>query len=185
MNVNLGLTLFKAVLPWLTFSIWCQIQRTVLRLKPWASRGGRKKRKPELIRSSCGPPFLLSQCNIHVRRVYFHDKWMRNKNNPPLTKQPLRWRRDLTTPGASRRSPVAASLLFSTSVTFSPGVGALHLREDTLSLSNTALVTYSHTADGLNWTNWITVYLICEANEHAQQWGCSLDWGKLLSQQQE
>lgn len=145
----------------------------------------KKKRKPELIRSSCGPPFLLSQCNIHVRRVYFHDKWMRNKNNPPLTKQPLRWRRDLTTPGASRRSPVAASLLFSTSVTFSTGVAALHLREDTLSLSNTALVTYSHTADGLNWTNWITVYLICEANEHAQQWGCSLDWGKLLSQQKE
>lgn len=165
MNVNLGLTLFKAVLPWLTFSIWCQIQRTVLGLKPWASRGGKKKTK--------------------ARRVYFHDKWMRNKNNPPLTKQPLRWRRVLTTPGASRRSPVAASLLFSTSVTFSPGVGALHLREDTLSLSNTALVTYSHTADGLNWTNWITVYLICEANEHAQQWGCSLDWGKLLSQQQE
>lgn len=111
MNVNLGLTLFKAVLPWLTFSIWCQIQRTVLGLKPWASRGGRKKRKPELIRSSCGPHFLLSQCNIHVRRVYFHDKWMRNKNNPPLTKQPLRWRRVLTTPGASRRSPVACRRL--------------------------------------------------------------------------
>lgn len=96
MNVNLGLTWFKALLPWLKFFIWCQILVANWNLSwNW---------KLELI--PAGPSLSgKHQCNIHVRDVYFHDKWMRNKNNPLLTKQPQRWQRDLVKPCTSHRWP--------------------------------------------------------------------------------
>ena len=112
---------------------------------------------------------------------------MRNKNNPPLTKQPSEVAEGFN--DAWSESPVAGRPLVSVfyrGYVHTPGVGALHLR-GRYTLLNKHIVSHvhTHTADGLNRTNWITVYLICGANEHAQQWGGSLDWGKLVSQQQE
>lgn len=106
MNVNVGLTWFKALMPLLASFIWCQIQELVTKLKPWARRNW----KLELILSSCRPLSLSQKHRCNHMSEMFIFSWQ----SMTLTKQPLRWHRDLGKPRASHQSPRCVFCVWST-----------------------------------------------------------------------